>query len=791
MSIEEGSDKSFIPPVSGVSIPAIASISGMAISLQPIQQGVTLISGRIPISGPCELPLYKHPQTIVAAVSFWTETVGAHIIEYDSVNKKTFHKEWSTEDDTNIDYKANLQKGLYSKGIAVRTGKLYHGQYKDFYLCCIDFDSEEGFLAWCAEDYNLDILAKWTRVDWHKNPKRIHVFFISKTPLKDLARNRDNQIIEVYGEKPHLVCVYGNHKDGNLIEPYDTEKIVAIDGITKLELENRVKMVTPSYLNGDNDYVKELEKPETIVPKGSVHIAVRAMLMSVYFRWTGEFADMSDEKRFQWVVDWDRQKAIQAGRPAYINANPGKLEKLYEGIKRKYQGQRQKERDEREETASTKKRNKFSHIASLAGKIVAEISHDPLKLVVCDPIAKNVCYVNITKIEVEQDNQKIKFDKVQFGRIALNTSLVEVSIYQNPLEFLRQPDKYCIKFDSHQRGSFTLEGSIDSILKQLDEMGVVMYQYGAKESLTWMINEFINLGKASISKSVDFEGVVFYDGDLHISRIDFAKKHPASPTKEECFGCTEYLEKRTKFNVWEYNGRTIDRRDWLASSIKWTLPAPFDFALKQISGQYQRWFSFSGDRDAGKTEMSNEMLEIHGNLLGNNVNSKYSLGAGEFDTSPKLGRALAKTTYPISVSEFGKIEEKGRNGDYAEDLKNAIEKLISRSGKDGANYDVSFPSCSPVMINGNPKLSASDTIIKRFDNVKFTKEDAHKPTDQRTIEFNEFRKQNRGKLKILGDWSMNYIWDNRQELILSGKYSYRELGDLVIRRFYEFAGVEF
>jgi hypothetical protein len=38
---------------------------------------------------------------------------------------------------------------------------------------------------------------------------------------------------------------------------------------------------------------------------------------------------------------------------------------------------------------------------------------------------------------------------------------------------------------------------------------------------------------------------------------------------------------------------------------------------------------------------------------------------------------------------------------------------------------------------------------------------------------------------------MNYIWDNRQELILSGKYSYRELGDLVIKRFYEFAGVEF
>jgi hypothetical protein len=77
-----------------------------------------------------------------------------------------------------------------------------------------------------------------------------------------------------------------------------------------------------------------------------------------------------------------------------------------------------------------RQRNKFSHIASLAGKIVAEISHDPLKLVVCDPIAKDVCYATITEIEVEKDKHKIKFDKVHFGRTALNTSLVEVSIYQ-------------------------------------------------------------------------------------------------------------------------------------------------------------------------------------------------------------------------------------------------------------------------------------------------------------------------------------------------------------------------
>lgn len=199
-----------------------------------------------------------------------------------------------------------------------------------------------------GDEYDLASLGKWTRVDWHKNPARIHVFFISKTPLKDLAQSKDNKIIEVYGEKPHVVCVYGNHFDGNPIMPYETEKIAVLDDITRLEIENRVKLVIPSYLDNDavNKYVKELEKPETIVSKGSVHIAVRTMLMSVYFRSNGKFANIPDEERFQRVVDWDKQKAIQAGRPAYIDANPKKLEDLWEGIRKKYQDQRQKEREE-------------------------------------------------------------------------------------------------------------------------------------------------------------------------------------------------------------------------------------------------------------------------------------------------------------------------------------------------------------------------------------------------------------------------------------------------------------
>ena len=56
---------------------------------------------------------------------------------------------------------------------------------------------------------------------------------------------------------------------------------------------------------------------------------------------------MSDEDRFQWCVNWDIQKAIQANRPAYIDADPVKLRRLWGSIDMKYHAQRQKEHDER------------------------------------------------------------------------------------------------------------------------------------------------------------------------------------------------------------------------------------------------------------------------------------------------------------------------------------------------------------------------------------------------------------------------------------------------------------
>lgn len=54
--------------------------------------------------------------------------------------------------------------------------------------------------------------------------------------------------------------------------------------------------------------------------------------------------------------------------------------------------------------------------------------------------------------------------------------------------------------------------------------------------------------------------------------------------------------------------------------------------------------------------------------------------------------------------------------------------------------------------------------------------------------FNKLLSESRHRLKILGDWTIRYILENKDELLLNKKYNYYDIGRIVLK-FYEFAGV--
>ena len=144
----------------------------------------------------------------------------------------------------------------------------------------------------------------------------------------------------------------------------------------------------------------------------------------------------------------------------------------------------------------------------------------------------------------------------------------------------------------------------------------------------------------------------------------------------------------------------------------------------------------TGERDSGKTETTHLMLDIDGNFIDESTSSAadsiYSVSSGSMNTEAKFGKGVSKTTYPIEISEFGRIETYGRNEGMVETVKKAIEDLTVRRGRDGTRYDALFPSCSSIILNGNPFISKKGEILKRLHVIKFSEEDRHEADDPRT-----------------------------------------------------------
>lgn len=173
------------------------------------------------------------------------------------------------------------------------------------------------------------------------------------------------------------------------------------------------------------------------------------------------------------------------------------------------------------------------------------------------------------------------------------------------------------------------------------------------------------------------------------------------------------------------------------------------------------------------------------------IESIYSVSAGSVNTEAKFGKTLSRTTYPIEISEIGTVESYGRNENLVEIIKSAVDGLVTRRGRDINNnnrYDAPFPSCSPFILNGNLFISRKGEIIKRLHVAKFSEEDRH-DRDPRS-KFNTFQAEKGHKIKVLGDWTIRYILDNKVELLLSGKYTTYEISKKAISEFYRFADRE-
>jgi hypothetical protein len=76
-------------------------------------------------------------------------------------------------------------------------------------------------------------------------------------------------------------------------------------------IESRIAAVIPNYFSEDqiNDYIKYLELDTTILHEGERHNAILVMANSYFFRYSGEWANLTDGQRFEKLIEYIRSIA--------------------------------------------------------------------------------------------------------------------------------------------------------------------------------------------------------------------------------------------------------------------------------------------------------------------------------------------------------------------------------------------------------------------------------------------------------------------------------------------------
>lgn len=751
---------------------------------------------------------YNH--SLNDCADYWRFDIGANVFPCDSRKKVTYEhwKQWQDKPISLDQHESWKEQRAFDQGIMAIPGKPWHRPDKiSFNLTCIEWDRELGRQELFPEK-SLDEICNEHFIEQHLDDlTRGHIWIYS--PIVFPTKNADDILgLEIKSLGSHGVMIVHRsiHKNGHPIELTGTQKprsltkdeafelLLHIDKVCKKHtvpyLDKNENAATTSLLSND---MKRMIKNLTIdsdieINNGTRHDTLLSVANSILFR-------HSKTKNHEKLETYFGEVNEKLCKPEPLPEKEAS-EIWTNALEFVFRVQEQEQEQEKQYASNSKKQAILQSISNetiksmLGTDIWTLISENPLKFIVAHRSACHICRASVSYTE-SGSSSPVKKAHLNYGAILIRLYPKRVILHENPLKFLEASPRYTIIFEDQSTRNIVVSGTIDGIISKLKEMpGYVISSYGITEALTAIIGAFSDDMELEIDRTVDFEGYYYHDGDIQISRINLEEKHPRR-TKQEVLECIEYLEKRSQFQVWDYKGRTIDRRDLLASAIKWMIPAPFNFALKQQNcpKPYLKGFDMSGERDGGKSGLSEEMLNMHGNLTNEqDADSIYSKSAGSANTEAKFAKALCSTTYAVEFSEFGRLEAYGRREDLVESCKTSIDGLIIRRGKKDNRTDAPFPSLSPMIVNGNSVFTSKGELLKRFHVTKFSEEDRH--DRDANSPFNMFQREKKHLLKILGDWTMRYILDNKQELLLSRKYNPYQIGEIALKEFYRFADSE-
>jgi hypothetical protein len=123
-------------------------------------------------------------------------------------------------------------------------------------------------------------------------------------------------------------------------------------------------------------------------------------------------------------------------------------------------------------------------------------------------------------------------------------------------------------------------------------------------------------------------------------------------------------------------------------------------------------------------------------------------------------------------------------------VKNSIESRVARSKHVNKTIYTDIPALCPCILTSNPQPPKDPGLRSKIIPIVFTKEDSHSPEEKAA--FDMLMPQRAGQLKVLGDFSANYIINNQHILLKKRKEecNWKDTAKVVLAEFYNTAGLD-
>ena len=227
--------------------------------------------------------------------------------------------------------------------------------------------------------------------------------------------------------------------------------------------------------------------------------------------------------------------------------------------------------------------------------------------------------------------------------------------------------------------------------------------------MSLIINAFVNDGSIFITKDIETPGFYLIDGKITPFQIKEIKDFTREELRESGLFLTELVRRHRRTKI-------------PATTIKWGVVAPFNYALKQYTEDlcWMPWIGSSGYPRSGKTTQGRIVNYTWIDFYPKNM--QYQLAYTGANTQARMAAKLKKSTFPLTINECHELAEDS-SAPMREMVKVSMETRVSRGTYQDKTHWIEEPALCPCILTSNPPFSDELGFRSRLIYNVYTKED--------------------------------------------------------------------